>query len=546
MNHDCTRAAACMLAVCLMAGAAGCSPKAVETAVQEKSIYVETVTPETGDLSLSTEFIGTVEPDELVSVFPKVAGTVLAVYKNVGEEVKKGDLLFEIDPSDIQLSVNIAQAQLMSAQAQMDQALGSSFDMQMIQLESQLKQAQNAYSTARQSLRDYNDGVGDSMDDLEDTINELKPAIPALEAAYDEASKKATEAHSDYITLNKDPNADAKAVEDAYDAWQNALKEKNSAYAKLQETESTLSMLRANYNDLDDDDSSTHSQLRSAVRNAQTAYESAEQIYELTKDAVHNDAIKVAKASLGQATAAFEAQAKQLEYTRVTSPINGVIEQKNVSEQGIASQSSPAFTVSNKSTLMVTFYVPADAVEQMVPGDKVTIENGRNTYDGTIAEIGTMVDPATGLFKVKASADQDDGTLLTGLSVKVTADTAKAHGSLLIPQSVVYYEDGAAYVYLLENGHAVKTFIETGISNEQSVEVISGLTGASQVIANWHPNLTDGAAVIPAAEAAGDAASAEAAVSSEEESPDESAPADKTDRSDAGASDAASDGAQED
>ena len=113
MNQNRTRFAACLTAVCLMAGTAGCAPKAAETAAQEKSIYVETVTAETGDLSLSTEFIGTVEPDELVSVFPKVAGTVLAVHKNVGDEVKKGELLFEVDPSDIQLSVNIAQAQLM-------------------------------------------------------------------------------------------------------------------------------------------------------------------------------------------------------------------------------------------------------------------------------------------------------------------------------------------------------------------------------------------------------------------------------------------------
>lgn len=59
-------------------------------------------------------------------------------------------------------------------------------------------------------------------------------------------------------------------------------------------------MMRANYNDLDDGDDAQHKQLRTAVRNAQTAYESAEQIYELTKDAVHNDAIKVAKASLGR------------------------------------------------------------------------------------------------------------------------------------------------------------------------------------------------------------------------------------------------------
>lgn len=47
-----------------------------------------------------------------------------------------------------------------------------------------------------------------------------------------------------------------------------------------------------------------------------------------------------------------------------------MIEQKNVSEQGLVSQSSPAYTVSNKSTLMVTFYVPADAVDQMAAGDQ--------------------------------------------------------------------------------------------------------------------------------------------------------------------------------
>ena len=536
MNQNRTRFAACLTAVCLMAGTAGCAPKAAETAAQEKSIYVETVTAETGDLSLSTEFIGTVEPDELVSVFPKVAGTVLAVHKNVGDEVKKGELLFEVDPSDIQLSVNIAQAQLMSAQAQMDQALGSSFDMQMIQLESQLKQAQNAYSNARQSLRDYNDGTEDSMDDISNGMAAFQQSMQSLKqqiAEKDAAIKQAQEAG--------DPDEVARL-----------LAQKQGLEASYDQAEAQYLMMRANYNDLDDGDDAQHKQLRTAVRNAQTAYESAEQIYELTKDAVHNDAIKVAKASLGQATAAFEAQAKQLEYTRVTSPIDGVIEQKNVSEQGLVSQSSPAYTVSNKSTLMVTFYVPADAVDQMAAGDKVTIENGRRTYEGTIAEVGTMVDPATGLFTVKASADEDDGALLTGLSVKVTADTAKARGSLLIPQSVVYYEDGAAYVYLLENGRAVKTFIETGISNEESVEVTSGLTAASRIISTWHPNLTDGAAVVPAAEAeAASSGSASEEASSGEDAAEEASSAKAASEGqqaepDDDASDAASGGAQED
>lgn len=172
-------------------------PKAAETARPGKKHLCGNRDRRNGDLSLSTEFIGTVEPDELVSVFPKVAGTVLAVHKNVGDEVKKGELLFEVDPSDIQLSVNIAQAQLMSAQAQMDQALGSSFDMQMIQVESQLKQAQNAYSNARQSLRDYNDGTEDSMDDISNGMAAFQQSMQSLKqqiAEKDAAIKQAQEA----------------------------------------------------------------------------------------------------------------------------------------------------------------------------------------------------------------------------------------------------------------------------------------------------------------------------------------------------------------
>ena len=106
-----------------------------------------------------------------------------------------------------------------------------------------------------------------------------------------------------------------------------------------------------------------------------------------------------------------------------------------------------------------------------------------------------MVDPQTGLFKVKAQINSDDGMLQTGLSVKVTATTGKAQQSLLLPQENIYYEDGEAYVYLNVDGTAVRTPIVTGLSNEETVEVLSGLTSSDQVIVSWNANLTDGAKV---------------------------------------------------
>ena len=477
------RLGAAVLALSAATAMSGCGQQA-EPAMAEQSneIRAETITPQVGDLELTTAFVGTVEPDELVSVYPKVSGTVLTTYFQVGDTVKKGDLLFEIDPTDIQLSVDVAQAQLMAAQAQMDQALGSTWDLQMAQLESQVKQAQQSYSQARQSLRDYNDGNEDDMDELWEQLEDVKASREQTEQALEAAQKELNDIQATQGGVGSDE-------------WMKAQKKIANLNSTLTQLESTQSMLQANYNELDDDESATHSSLRSAVRNAQIAYDSATQIYELTKGEAHSDAIKVAQANLGSATASFNAQAQQLEYTKVYAPIDGVIEQCSVTEQGNASPASAAYTVSNKSTITVTFYVPNSAVESMRIGDSVTVENGQRTYEGSLTEVGTMVDPQTGLFKVKAVVNCDDNSLLTGLSVKIDASTAKAQQAMLLPQEVVYYEDGQAYVYTAEDGAAVQTFIQVGISNEEMVEVVSGLSPDSLVISTWDPNLTDGAAV---------------------------------------------------
>lgn len=464
---------ACLLAAIILTSAAGCQAKVEQTSasVEDDSITVETQTPQVGDMALTTEFIGTIEPDEQVSVMPKVGGTVLRTYAEVGQTVKKGDLLFEIDPVDIQLQVNIAQAAVNTTQAAMDQALGSSFDLQMAQLENQVKAAQNSYSSARQTLRDYNDGEEDTLDYYANLRDKTQAELVEKNNLLDDLMKKQQE----------NPTAEtAKQIE--------VLK------GQIAGLEEQYSMYRANYNEYDDDDP-TRKQYRTAQRNAELSYDTANQIYAITKDEVFHDMTKTYQAQLDQALASYDSASQQLAYTKVYSPIDGVIEQKNVTEQAVTSQSTVAYTVSNKSTIMVTFYVPSGAVEQMVPGDAVTIENGRKSYTGSIAEVGTMVDPQTGLFKVKAQVNSDDGSLQTGLSVKVTATTGRAQQSLLLPQDDIYYEDGEAYVYLDVDGTAVRTPIETGLSNDETVEVVSGLTANAQVITSWNANLTDGVKV---------------------------------------------------
>lgn len=90
---------------------------------------------------------------------------------------------------------------------------------------------------------------------------------------------------------------------------------------------------------------------------------------------------------------------------------------------------------------------------------------------------------------------EDLGTDRTGIAVKVRASTAKAAETLLLDIDLVEYDENQPYVYVYENGTAVRHDIEIGITSKDTVSVISGITAEDAVISTWHPDLKDGASV---------------------------------------------------
>jgi len=74
------------------------------------------------DIPVQLNTIGSVESYSTISVVSQVGGTLLQVKFQEGQEVKKGDLLFIIDPEPYQLDVQQAEAELERSIAQHAQA----------------------------------------------------------------------------------------------------------------------------------------------------------------------------------------------------------------------------------------------------------------------------------------------------------------------------------------------------------------------------------------------------------------------------------------
>lgn len=239
----------------------------------------------------------------------------------------------------------------------------------------------------------------------------------------------------------------------------------DSAEIQLNDAKTNLERMKVLYAS-GDISKQAYEQVESGVKGAQIAYDGAKLAYD-----------------------------NQVEFSSITATISGRIESSSMEVHGMASQAAPLCVISGGDSKQVSFSVTEAVLQQLQVGDTIRVEKNGCEYIGTIREVNTMVDAASGLFAVKASVE-DDGALVSGSSVKLYVTSDKAENVMTIPVDAVYYDNGEPYVYTYDNGTVHEVSIETGISDDEKMEVISGLTEENLVITTWSPELYEGAPAI--------------------------------------------------
>ena len=184
-----------------------------------------------------------------------------------------------------------------------------------------------------------------------------------------------------------------------------------------------------------------------------------------------------------------------LDYTTVKAPISGVVETRNVEPHDHVDTSAEICVISAGEQLQVKFGITEKILKHMKAGDTVSVEKNGTSYEGQVTEVGTMANPSTGLYDVKAEISQTGG-LTSGTKVKLTVVMDQARSVMTVPVDAVNYDNGEAFVYCYQDGSARKTKIVSGIYDSGRMEVISGLDSSSLVITSWSNELLDGAQVI--------------------------------------------------
>ncbi len=184
----------------------------------------------------------------------------------------------------------------------------------------------------------------------------------------------------------------------------------------------------------------------------------------------------------------------QLEYSQITAPISGLVEICDMEVFDSVSQNNLICVISGQGERVVSFSATERIRDYLREGDEVEVEKTGKTGSGIIYEISTMADSTTGLYKVKARLTGGNA-FSTGSEVKLYVISEKTENTMTIPVDAVYYDDGKPYVYTCEDSTVHKVFIETGIYDSETMEVLSGLSMEDQVITTWSSELSEGARI---------------------------------------------------
>ena len=452
----------------------GCGGDKADAVTEEKNIMVDVMTAEQGTLTLSNQFVGTIAPQESVYVIPMAQGKVTNTYFQVGDMVQAGAVLFEIDDSAAKMQLEQAQLTYNNARLQADNALTTQMDSTNAQLETQLASALAQLQAAQMQYVSAKDG----FEQVTDSIESVENGIATFEKiASGELVVPAEQLAAMLAALDTDPTDKIPAPQNVGEA---------------------IAMLKAQLKELQE----LQKQTAMSRNTTKAAMEAAEKGYNTILDSINvakGEGLEKTKeqlqTSLELAKLGVDSAKLALSYYDVTAPISGKIIAKSVETNGFATSSQPAYIIANDQSMTVTFHVSESVKNTLAPGAELVIERNGVEFKGAITEVGNAVNQQTGLFQIKGSVYANGEELPSGVSVKISVETYRANEAVIIPYDAVYYENEGAYVYLMKDGVAVKSYVTTGIFDEENIEIITGIALGDEVIISWSPRLIDGAAV---------------------------------------------------
>ncbi|WP_150912038.1 efflux RND transporter periplasmic adaptor subunit [Marinobacter halotolerans] len=212
--------------------------------------------------------------------------------------------------------------------------------------------------------------------------------------------------------------------------------------------------------------------------------------------------LAAARARVERARAAVAEAEKQLSYTRVVAPYDGILTERHVELGESVSPGQPLLSGLSLEQLRIVVDLPQKYAELARKERQAQV----TLTDGRVLETGEMTfypyaDPATHTFRLRMQLDEPNGSLFPGMLVKVGVPVASRE-ALWVPASSLIHRSELRAVYVMDSNDRPRLRqVRAGIRDGDRLEILAGLGEGEKVVTN--PSLLAGSERLTLPEAAG-------------------------------------------
>lgn len=215
-----------------------------------------------------------------------------------------------------------------------------------------------------------------------------------------------------------------------------------------------------------------------------------------------------AEADVTRAEAALIQAQRQLEQTTLSAPFDATIAKVNM-RLGERAGATAAIVVVDMRSFHIDVPVDELDIAQIRTGQTVIVQLdallGRefNGAVATISPLATSTDRGTNTYEVTVALNEADPAIKPGMTASLQVVTERKENVVLAPRRAIQFDGGASYV-LVPSADPAAAFnpaqpgerrtVTLGLSNNQSVEITSGLATGEQVLVpdivqTFNPNI---------------------------------------------------------
>ncbi len=189
---------------------------------------------------------------------------------------------------------------------------------------------------------------------------------------------------------------------------------------------------------------------------------------------------------------------EQYQLTKITSPINGTVDDIMIKEGEMAAAGRGAIRIVQLSRLKIVAALSENHISRIKKNDIVSVEIpvlGLN-FENSIGSVSQVIDPDNRTFDIEIEVPREQKNIKPNMLAVVTITDYTNPQAIVVPQNIIQKTGTENFLFSAtkENGRwiASRKVVQTGESYNDRIEILAGINPGDFVVISGFQNLADG------------------------------------------------------